>query len=112
MLWPQEFLSAKHSDLLAEEDVELVQNKSPKVDAKTLAPAEYPADPDMEWCACFMHTSKGQPVCTFGTDAAMWVQHRTKGRFLLLLHSALAHAVTYSLLIVCTVWCLGVSNMV
>ena len=49
--WLKEFLSAKHADLLAEEDVELVQNKSPKVDAKTLAPAEYPADPDMEWCA-------------------------------------------------------------
>ena len=47
----QEFLSAKHADLLKEEDVELVQNKSPKVDAKTLAPASFPSDPDLEWCA-------------------------------------------------------------
>ncbi len=47
----QDFLSAKHADLLKEEDVELVQNKSPKVDAKTLAPASFPTDPDLEWCA-------------------------------------------------------------
>lgn len=46
----REFLAAKHPDLLAEPDWELVQNMSPKVDAKTLAPAEYPANPDMEWC--------------------------------------------------------------
>ncbi len=31
--------------------MELVQNKSPKVDAKTLAPASFPSDPDLEWCA-------------------------------------------------------------
>ncbi|KAK9840999.1 hypothetical protein WJX81_004986, partial [Elliptochloris bilobata] len=46
----KEFLSAKHADLLAEEDVELVQNKSPKVDAETMAPASFPSDPDLEWC--------------------------------------------------------------
>ena len=45
------FLSSRHSDLLAEDDVELVQNKSPKIDAKTLEPATYPANPEQEWCA-------------------------------------------------------------
>ena len=45
------FLSARHADLLAEDDVELVQNKSPKIDAKTLEPATYPPHPEQEWCA-------------------------------------------------------------
>lgn len=54
----QEFLSAKHADLLKEEDAELVQNKSPKVDAKTLAPASFPSDPDLEWCGA--HAQSGQ----------------------------------------------------
>ena len=31
--------------------MELVQNKSPKVDAQTLAPVSFPSDPDLEWCA-------------------------------------------------------------
>ena len=31
-------------------EVELMQNQVPKIDAKTFAPAEWPADPDMEWC--------------------------------------------------------------
>jgi hypothetical protein len=38
-------------DLLAEPDVELVQNTSPKLEAASLKPASYPANPDMEWCA-------------------------------------------------------------
>ncbi len=31
-------------------EVELMQNQIPKIDAATLAPVEWPADPDMEWC--------------------------------------------------------------
>lgn len=31
-------------------DVELMQNQIPKVDAATLAPARWPADPALEWC--------------------------------------------------------------
>ena len=31
-------------------DVELMQNQIPKVDAETLRPAEWPADPALEWC--------------------------------------------------------------
>ncbi len=31
-------------------EVELMQNQIPKIDAETLAPAEWPADPDLEWC--------------------------------------------------------------
>lgn len=31
-------------------DVELMQNQIPKVDAETLRPAEWPADPTLEWC--------------------------------------------------------------
>ncbi|KAK9829520.1 hypothetical protein WJX72_006308 [[Myrmecia] bisecta] len=44
------YLHKRHSDLISEPDVELFQNKSPKIDAKTLEPVEYPEDPDMEWC--------------------------------------------------------------
>ena len=44
------YLSKAHADLINEPDVELVQNKSPKVDAATLEPASYPEDPDQEWC--------------------------------------------------------------
>lgn len=42
-------LSKAHKDLISEEDVELLQNKSPKVDTKTLEPASWPQDPDLEW---------------------------------------------------------------
>ncbi len=30
--------------------VELMQNRVPKIDAETLAPATYPQQPDLEWC--------------------------------------------------------------
>ena len=43
------FLKEKHPDLAEEEDVELMQNSSCKVDAETLAPVEFPENPDMEW---------------------------------------------------------------
>lgn len=43
------YLHKRHADLISEPDVELFQNKSPKVDANTLEPAVYPEDPDMEW---------------------------------------------------------------
>lgn len=31
-------------------EVELMQNQIPKIDADTLTPAEWPADPSLEWC--------------------------------------------------------------
>lgn len=31
-------------------EVELMQNQIPKIDAATLRPVEWPADPDLEWC--------------------------------------------------------------
>ncbi len=31
-------------------EVELMQNRIPKIDAATLAPVSWPADPDLEWC--------------------------------------------------------------
>jgi UDP-N-acetylglucosamine pyrophosphorylase len=31
-------------------ETEMMQNRVPKIDAKTLAPAAWPADPDLEWC--------------------------------------------------------------
>ncbi|KAF5839822.1 UDP-glucose pyrophosphorylase [Dunaliella salina] len=43
------FLQQKHSDLLQEPYIELMQNMSPKVDANTLGPASYPENPDNEW---------------------------------------------------------------
>lgn len=46
----KDYLSKSHSDLLAEKDVELMQNMSCKVDAATLKPATYSEQPDMEWC--------------------------------------------------------------
>eukprot|EP00892_Ulva_mutabilis_P001626 jgi/Ulvmu1/11464/UM077_0007.1 len=45
-----EHLSGTHPDLVEEEGWELLQNKSPKVDAETMDPVEYPDNPDMEWC--------------------------------------------------------------
>lgn len=46
----KDYLTKSHADLINEPDVELVQNKSPKVDAKTLEPATFPEDPEQEWC--------------------------------------------------------------
>lgn len=43
------FLQRTHPDLLKEEDIELMQNSSCKVDAETLAPVSFPQNPDMEW---------------------------------------------------------------
>lgn len=43
------YLKKEHSDLLEEEDVELLQNKSPKVDAKTLEPISWRENPEQEW---------------------------------------------------------------
>ncbi len=45
----KEHLAKAHKDLINEDDVELLQNKSPKVDAKTLEPATWQQDPDLEW---------------------------------------------------------------
>lgn len=46
----REALGKSFPDLVAEEDWELVQNKSPKVDAATMAPATYESNSEMEWC--------------------------------------------------------------
>ena len=45
----KQYLNKEHADLMGEEDVELLQNKSPKVDAKTLEPISWSQNPDMEW---------------------------------------------------------------
>jgi len=52
-------LRKKHAELVDEPDSELVQNKSPKIDAGSLAPAQYPDHPDMEWCASSRSSSIG-----------------------------------------------------
>jgi UDP-N-acetylglucosamine pyrophosphorylase len=41
---------ARHPELGSADDIELLQNKTPKIDAATLEPAEWPADPELEWC--------------------------------------------------------------
>lgn len=41
---------AKYPELGKPADLELMQNKVPKIDAATLAPVEWPADRDHEWC--------------------------------------------------------------
>ena len=48
-----EHLQKEHGALLKEE-WELVQNKSPKVDAKTMEPVQYKENPDQEWCVCIL----------------------------------------------------------
>ena len=45
------YLSKYDADGLASpDDVELMQNMIPKIHAETLAPVEWPADPEQEWC--------------------------------------------------------------
>lgn len=41
---------ARHPELGSADDIELLQNKVPKIDAATLGPVEWPANPDLEWC--------------------------------------------------------------
>ena len=45
-------LAATHPELIdpATPDWELLQNASPKLDATTLEPVAFPADPELEWC--------------------------------------------------------------
>lgn len=43
-------LKEKHPELEQEEGWELLQNKSPKVDKETLAPASFPRHAELEWC--------------------------------------------------------------
>jgi UTP--glucose-1-phosphate uridylyltransferase len=45
------YLSRYRAEGLADpEEIELMQNRVPKIDAKTLEPARWPADPELEWC--------------------------------------------------------------
>lgn len=37
-------------NLASPQNVELMQHRVPKIDARTLAPIEWPADPELEWC--------------------------------------------------------------
>jgi UDP-N-acetylglucosamine pyrophosphorylase len=41
---------AKYPELGNPDDIELLQNKTPKVDAKTLLPVAWEKDPELEWC--------------------------------------------------------------
>lgn len=41
---------ARYPELGDPKNLELMQNKVPKIDAGTLAPVEWPVDRDMEWC--------------------------------------------------------------
>lgn len=45
----KEYLSKSHGDLIKERNLELVQNKSPKIDVKSLEPISFPQDPELEW---------------------------------------------------------------
>lgn len=45
----REFL-AKHPELGDADAIELLQNKIPKIDASTMQPASWSANPDLEWC--------------------------------------------------------------
>jgi UDP-N-acetylglucosamine pyrophosphorylase len=41
---------ATHPELGSADSIELLQNKTPKIDAATLEPAVWPANPEHEWC--------------------------------------------------------------
>lgn len=41
---------ARYPELGDPRDLELLQNKVPKISVDTLTPIEWPADPDLEWC--------------------------------------------------------------
>jgi UDP-N-acetylglucosamine pyrophosphorylase len=41
---------SKYPEIVGDIDLELLQNKVPKVDAKTLLPAEWKVNPSKEWC--------------------------------------------------------------
>jgi len=46
-----DYLERYRADGFAEaSEVELMQNQIPKIDAATLLPVEWPANPDLEWC--------------------------------------------------------------
>ena len=40
----------RHPGLGLDGELDFVQSKAPKLDAKTLAPVDWPADPELEWC--------------------------------------------------------------
>ncbi|MBK1833758.1 UTP--glucose-1-phosphate uridylyltransferase [Roseibacillus ishigakijimensis] len=46
----EDTLAALQGGPLEGEEVEMLQNKVPKIEAATLAPVAWPADPDHEWC--------------------------------------------------------------
>jgi len=46
----REFLAAKYPQLGGAEQWEMMQNRVPKIERDTLAPASCPASPDNEWC--------------------------------------------------------------
>ena len=47
----KEYLCSKYPEFASEwAAIEMVQNKVPKVDAKSKAPAEWPKNPSLEWC--------------------------------------------------------------
>jgi hypothetical protein len=62
-------LSQAHPELLQEPLIELLQNKSPKVDAATLDPATHAAAPDNEWCAARWSLS----ACAVTPPRHMWL---------------------------------------
>ncbi|MDQ8191817.1 UTP--glucose-1-phosphate uridylyltransferase [Roseibacillus persicicus] len=46
----EDTLAALADGPLGDEEMEMLQNKVPKIDASTMKPVEWPADPDHEWC--------------------------------------------------------------
>jgi UDP-N-acetylglucosamine pyrophosphorylase len=40
----------ENEDLASADEVEMMQNMIPKIDANTLAPVSWPSDPEQEWC--------------------------------------------------------------
>lgn len=75
-----EHLSGTHPDLVGEEGWELLQNKSPKVDAETMDPVEYPDNPDMEWYASRPQRSPSSTLPLHTRRIYMWLQARTMSK--------------------------------
>ncbi len=72
------YLSKSHGELIREEDAELLQNKSPKVDAATMQPISWPKDPSQEWCALCASRQPCQSLQAAAGNAIM-VLHDERG---------------------------------
>ncbi len=73
---------------MKEEDVELVQNKSPKVDTASMEPISWPKDPSQEWWVpacitvlCQTHFTASEPQLALLPGVQRYSEEALKGLF-------------------------------